>query len=1134
MKLFRMTIGKKLAFGFGTVLIVVFVSGLISYLQLKKVHKETKIMVNEYIPEIHYAQSLLKQIDIALLNIQSYVTTEETKYLSAGRVALIDSGSALEQLRDLAASDARHASLVTVEQQAREALEGYTQLMDDTTKNVTSTYVLRQKMNQAANNALDKMSFFIEEQLDSITRDTKKFRTRTAVAKDFYEGWQYISDEVKQAVALQSPQQLAAAAQILNDNIPELVTRYTNTLAGSDQLDQINTMQRRSDAYVTAIQTYADAFSTGPVNIPELDDSLEAADSAFLQGAISFMNQQNSILLSLISQRKRKIEWATQIRALMSQSHLTVLNAQVLNQFNDIKKTDAAFVKIKELFSSLLMVTKEPHNIEAIESVKESSIQYQEALRKYATVWQETTQLAERRNTAGDTLKQAALDTADAGEQGIRSITDTIVNIVQHNSKVSIFSLIATIFIGIAASLLITRGITRGIRQLQRVAEQVKNGDLDVEITANSSDEVGELAHAFQDVVSTLQLIIRRFQELAAASEKGQLSFRPDAAELQGGYLEMVQIVNRMLDNISDPIKETLQVMKCLSVNDLTRSMPKIYKGDFKEMSIAVNQVLLQETHIQDCMVNISEGSLDELPALKAKGKYSENDRLMPSLIHMMEAIQALVADANALAEAGAEGRLSDRADEARHAGAYREVIAGVNTMMDIITGRLKKAGNVLNQIAHGEQLKPMTEELKGDYNINKQNVNTCVSVLEGLQNEVSKLVQAGIEGRLNERADADAYEGIWHDIVQGMNDIMEAVVTPLNEASDVLSAAAENDLTQKMQGNYQGQLAELKNNINSMTAKLSAALTNVRDAVDQVNDGARQISGASQSLSQGATVQASSLEEITSSMSQVASQTKTNAENATQAKQLSENARSAAGKGVGHMEDMGLAMADIDSTSKEIAKFIKTIDGIAFQTNLLALNAAVEAARAGQHGKGFAVVADEVRNLASRSAKAAQETATLIDSSSSKVAHGLKVAQTTSAAFEGILDAITKTTDLIGEIAAASTEQAQGVTQINIGLQQVDEVTQQNTANAEETASAAQELSGQATLLQTQVSAFKLAEDPNRHSRALPDPSAGESLLAAPRSRPIKNDGWGSSTGIARDTDTIDLEQLDDEQDNA
>ena len=188
MKLFRMTIGKKLAFGFGTVLIVVFFSGLISYLQLKKVHKETKIMVNEYIPEIHYAQNLLKQIDIALLNIQSYVTTEETKFLSAGRVALIDSGSALEQLRDLAASDARHASLVTVEQQAREALEGYTQLMDDTTKNVTSTYVLRQKMNQAANNALDKMSLFIEEQLDSITTDTKIFRTRTAVAKDFYEG----------------------------------------------------------------------------------------------------------------------------------------------------------------------------------------------------------------------------------------------------------------------------------------------------------------------------------------------------------------------------------------------------------------------------------------------------------------------------------------------------------------------------------------------------------------------------------------------------------------------------------------------------------------------------------------------------------------------------------------------------------------------------------------------------------------------------------------------------------------------------------------------------------------------------------------------------------------------------------
>ncbi|MDD4735978.1 MAG: methyl-accepting chemotaxis protein [Kiritimatiellae bacterium] len=339
---------------------------------------------------------------------------------------------------------------------------------------------------------------------------------------------------------------------------------------------------------------------------------------------------------------------------------------------------------------------------------------------------------------------------------------------------------------------------------------------------------------------------------------------------------------------------------------------------------------------------------------------------------------------------------------------------------------------------------------------------------------DITEVVNAAILGDLAHRGDVQRHKGAYAEIIENVNALMQSIGEPLDDICRVLEEVAANDLTRKVSGDYHGQFDELKKNVNRAIGNLDQAFGKVTEVVHQAVLGAREINDASRSLSEGATTQASSLEEITSSMAEIASQTRTNAENAQQAKSLTENVRNAAEKGRTHMQDMMKAMNEINLSSEQIAKIIKVIDDIAFQTNLLALNAAVEAARAGRHGKGFAVVADEVRNLAGRSAKAAKETADLIETSETTVNNGLKVAGETEEAFKEIAGGVVKATDLVGEIAAASNEQAQGVQQINIGLSQVDAVTQQNTAHAEETAAAAQELNGSAEELIEQVNQFK------------------------------------------------------------
>ncbi len=353
--------------------------------------------------------------------------------------------------------------------------------------------------------------------------------------------------------------------------------------------------------------------------------------------------------------------------------------------------------------------------------------------------------------------------------------------------------------------------------------------------------------------------------------------------------------------------------------------------------------------------------------------------------------------------------------------------------------------------------------------------MNLVVDVLTTVNNDLVNISQKAVDGELSHRINHTKYFGEYQQITKGINQIIDEILRPNSEILNVLKEMEQGNLSKKMVGEYKGDHAQLKIAINTTLDSLNRALVDVKNVVLQVDASSEAISQHSNNLSAGASKQAASLEEISSSLSQISSQVISNADNAKGVAGLSSNAKKFVDDGTGEMGEMLGAMEEIKTSSQDISKIIQVIDGIAFQTNLLALNAAVEAARAGLHGRGFAVVAEEVRNLAGRSAVAAKETTELIENAELNVEKGSTMAQKTSGSLNNIASQVDKVNILTSEISIASNEQAEGIKQISSGMKQIEEVTFKNSKIADESAQAAAKLKELSSDLFRTVDKFKL-----------------------------------------------------------
>ena len=606
--------------------------------------------------------------------------------------------------------------------------------------------------------------------------------------------------------------------------------------------------------------------------------------------------------------------------------------------------------------------------------------------------------------------------------------------------------------------------------------DRISKGDIPQKITDNYNGDFNVIKNNLNDCIEKINALVADANMLAQAAVDGKLATRADAGKHQGDYRRIVEGVNSTLDSVIGPLNVAANYVDRISKGDIPPKITETYNGDFNVI----------KNNLNDCI----------------------------------EKINALVADANMLAQAAVDGKLATRADAAKHQGDYRRIVEGVNNTLDSVIGPLNVAANYVDRISKGDIPPKITDSYNGDFNVIKNNLNACVDNVNSVVADANMLVQAAVEGRLSTRADASKHQGDFRKIVEGVNTTLDAVIEPIQEAAAVLSQMSQGNLQMRVTGQYRGDHADIKNALNNTLDALAAyvgeiaevlgemansnldlainneykgdfarikdalnliinsfneVFTEINNAADQVASGSRQVSDGSQALSQGATEQAASVEELTASIGQVADQTKDNAINANQANELAMTAKNNAETGNQHMQEMLRSMEAINESSANISKIIKVIDEIAFQTNILALNAAVEAARAGQHGKGFAVVAEEVRNLAARSANAAKETTALIEGSIQKVSEGTRIATGTAQSLEQIVTGVSKAANLVGDIAAASNEQASAIAQINKGVEQVSQVVQTNSATAEESAAASEELSSQSMLLKEMIARFRL-----------------------------------------------------------
>ncbi|WP_295931596.1 methyl-accepting chemotaxis protein [uncultured Xanthomonas sp.] len=453
---------------------------------------------------------------------------------------------------------------------------------------------------------------------------------------------------------------------------------------------------------------------------------------------------------------------------------------------------------------------------------------------------------------------------------------------------------------------------------------------------------------------------------------------------------------------------------------------------------------------------------------------HDEAGQLLRAMQQMQRRLHEVISAQREMAARHDAGAISYRMDAQRFPGEYGRMVADTNALVDAHVQTQLRITEVMGRYAIGD-LSQDIAHYPGEKAAITAAMQQVKQNLHAINVQIQTLAEAACAGNFAHRGQPEKFEHAFRTMVENLDTMMATADANLAKFSALLRCIADGDLTVRMSGNFHGVFAAMRDDANSTVHRLTDIVAHIQRTTNSIGFAAEDIASGNQELAKRSEQQAASLEETASSMEELTSTVKQNAEHAQRANQLALGAAGVASEGRDVVGQVVATMDGIQAASRRIADIIAVIDGIAFQTNILALNAAVEAARAGEQGKGFAVVAAEVGTLAHRSAGAAKEIKTLIDDSVQRVAHGATLVHQAGATMDQVVASVQHVTDLMGQISAASHEQANGIAQVNQTIARMDETTQQNVALVEEASTAARSLEEQSAQLTQAVEVFKV-----------------------------------------------------------
>lgn len=421
----------------------------------------------------------------------------------------------------------------------------------------------------------------------------------------------------------------------------------------------------------------------------------------------------------------------------------------------------------------------------------------------------------------------------------------------------------------------------------------------------------------------------------------------------------------------------------------------------------------------------------------------------------------------------------------ARSSGELGDLLFSINDLIDRIDAFMREASASMEYASRHQFFRRIIETgMVGVFLNASKTINSASQAMQDEANaekvieaELAGLVEKAAGGDFTHRIDLTGKNGFNLNVSGGLNKLVETVDSGLSDLGRVLKSLSQSDLTQRMEGDYQGAFGELKNDMNAMIDCLGDIVRQIRDTSANVQSETAEVSAAMRDLAERTESQAANLEETAAATEEMMTAVKHNADSASQANELASGAQSAASSGRDVVAGAIETMSKVSEFSNKISSIAGVIEDIAFQTSLLALNAGVEAARAGESGRGFAVVASEVRALSQRSSDASNEVKTLIKESVSEIRNGVERVNMAGTKLDDIVTSVRSLADLVAQISSAGREQSAGLTQVNSAVAQMDEMTQQNAALVEEVSAASDTLKTQIESLVDQVMVFRLLD---------------------------------------------------------